>query len=100
LTVESYRDRMIPRARKAYELYLKSYSEMAAAYPQVLIAQRTLFQLQTNYITALENLWVNSIALQGFLLTDGLESPSRASEMDRPVGKFNVPSSTTAIQPE
>jgi outer membrane protein, heavy metal efflux system len=100
LTVESYRDRMIPRARKAYELYSKSYSGMAAAYPQVLIAQRTLFQLQTNYITVLEDLWVNSVALQGFLLTDGLESPSRASEMDRPVRKFNVPSSTTAIQPE
>ncbi len=100
LTLESYRDRMIPRARQAYELYLKSYSGMAAAYPQVLIAQRTLFQLQTNYITALEDVWVNSVALQGFLLTDGLEPPSRASEMDRPVGKFTVPSSTTAIQPE
>jgi cobalt-zinc-cadmium efflux system outer membrane protein len=67
---------MIPRARKAYELYLKSYGGMAAAFPQVLIAQRTLFQLQTNYIPALEDLWVSSVALQGFLLTDGLESPS------------------------
>jgi cobalt-zinc-cadmium efflux system outer membrane protein len=100
LTVESYRDRMIPRARKAYELYLKSYSGMAAAYAQVLIAQRTLFQLQTNYIAALENLWVNLVALQGLLLSDGLESPGRAGEMDRSVGRFNAPSSTTAIQPE
>jgi cobalt-zinc-cadmium efflux system outer membrane protein len=94
-TVEKYRDRMIPRARKAYELYLKSYSGMAAAYPQVLIAQRTLFQLQTDYIAALANLWANSIALKGFLLTDGLESPSRAGEMDRPVREVNVPSSPT-----
>jgi cobalt-zinc-cadmium efflux system outer membrane protein len=94
-TVEKYRDRMIPRARKAYALYLKSYSGMAAAYPQVLIAQRTLFQLQTDYIAALANLWVNSIALKGFLLTDGLESPSRAGEMDRSVRELNVPSSTT-----
>jgi outer membrane protein, heavy metal efflux system len=94
-TAEKYRDRMIPRARKAYELYLKSYGGMAAAYPQVLIAQRTLFQLQTDYIAALANLWVNSIALKGFLLTDGLESPSRAGEMDRPVRELNVPSSTT-----
>ena len=94
-TVEKYRDRMIPRARKAYALYLKSYSGMAAAYPQVLIAQRTLFQLQTDYIAALANLWANSIALKGFLLTDGLESPSRAGEMDRPVRELNVPSSTT-----
>jgi hypothetical protein len=73
---------------------------MAAAYAQVLIAQRTLFQLQANYITALENLWVNLVALQGFLLSDGLESPGDAGEMDRPVGKFSAPSPTTATQPE
>jgi cobalt-zinc-cadmium efflux system outer membrane protein len=98
-TVERYRDRMIPRARKAYELYLKSYTGMAAAYPQVLIAQRTLFQIQTDYITALDNLWANSTALKGFLLTDGLEAPSRAGEMDRPVRELNLPSTTT-IQPQ
>jgi cobalt-zinc-cadmium efflux system outer membrane protein len=98
-TVERYRNRMIPRARKAYELYLKSYGGMAAAYPQVLISQRTLFQLQTDYIAALENLWGNSIALKGFLLTDGLEAPSRAGEMDQPVRELNVPSPTSSMQP-
>jgi len=99
-TVERYRDRMIPRARKAYDLYVKSYRGMAVAYPQVLIAQRTLFQLQTDYITALENLWANSIALKGFLLTDGLEAPSRAGEMDRRVREINLPRSTTSMQPQ
>lgn len=98
-TVERYRSRMIPRARKAYELYLKSYGGMAAAYPQVLISQRTLFQLQTDYIAALENLWGNSIALKGFLLTDGLEAPSRSGEMDQAVRELNVPSPTTSMQP-
>src|SRR5712692_9961182 len=98
-TVEKYRNRMIPRARKAYELYLKSYGGMAAAYPQVLISQRTLFQLQTDYLAALENLWDNSIALKGFLLTDGLEAPSRAGEMDQPVRELNVPSPTSSMQP-
>ena len=91
-TVERYRDRMIPRAQKAYELYSKNYSGMAASYPQVLIAQRTLFQLQVDYIAALDNLWANAIALQGFLLTDGLEAPTRAGEMDRPVRELDVPS--------
>ena len=99
-TVETYRDRMIPRARKSYDLYLQSYRGMAAAYPQVLIAQRTLFQLQTDYITALANLWANSIALKGFLLTDGLEGPSRSGEMDRPVRELNVPLSTPTMQPQ
>jgi len=98
-TVERYRNHMIPRARQAYELYLKSYGEMAAAYPQVLISQRTLFQLQTDYIAALENLWGNSIALKGFLLTDGLEAPSRSGEMDQAVRELNVPSPTSSMQP-
>jgi outer membrane protein, heavy metal efflux system len=99
-TVERYRDRMIPRARKAYELYSKNYRAMAAAYPQVLIAQRTLFQLQADYITALDNLWANSIALKGFLLTGGLEAPTRAGEMDRPVRELDIPSSTGGTQPQ
>ncbi len=89
--VERYRERMLPRAQKAYDLYRKSYHEMAAAYPQVLIAQRTLFQLQSDYIMALESLWTNAIALKGFMLTDGLEAPTRAGEVDRPVREVNMP---------
>jgi outer membrane protein, heavy metal efflux system len=98
--VEKYRSRMIPRAQKAYDLYVKSYGGMAAAYPQVLISQRTLFQLQSDYIAALETLWGNSIALKGFLLTDGLEAPSRPGGMDQPVRELNVPSSTPSMQPQ
>src|SRR6516165_150438 len=41
--VDRYRNRMIPNAENAYRLYLEKYSNMTAAYPQVLIAQRTLF---------------------------------------------------------
>ena len=98
--MERYRDGIIPRARRAYELYLKSYSGMAAAYPQVLVAQRTLFRLQTDYITALDNLWANSIALKGFLLTDGLESPSHAGEVGRPVRELNLPSLAPSMGPQ
>ncbi|HSA93738.1 MAG TPA: TolC family protein [Terriglobales bacterium] len=89
--VERYRAQMIPRAQRAYELYLAKYQEVAAAYPQVLISQRTLFQLQTDYIEALEALQTSSIALRGYLLTDGLEAPARAGEMDQPVREINVP---------
>ena len=72
--VARYRDRMIPHAQQAYDLYRTRYHQMAAAYPQVLIAQRTLFQLQANYIMALETLWRNAVVLQGFLLTDSAMS--------------------------
>src|SRR5207247_11404158 len=84
-TVERYRKQMIPQAERAYKLYLDRYSNMAAAYPQVLLAQRTLFQLQTDYIASLENFWVSTITLKGFLLTDGLEAPTPPTEVDRPV---------------
>ena len=72
--VARYRDRMIPHAQQAYDLYRTRYHQMAAAYPHVLIAQRTLFQLQANYIIALETLWRNAVVLQGFLLTDSAMS--------------------------
>jgi len=33
-------------------MYSKKYRQMAAAYPQVLIAQRTLMQLEVSYVNA------------------------------------------------
>lgn len=91
LSVDRYRNRMIPRADKAYRLYLEKYNSMTAAYPQVLISQRTLFQLRADYVTALETLWMNSIALKSFMLTDGLEAPTSPTEMDRPIRETNLP---------
>ena len=64
---------------------------MAASYPQLLLSQRTLFQAQTDYLAALGDLWDNALTLQGFLLTDGLESPARPGEVDLPVREINVP---------
>ena len=89
--VARYKNQMIPRARKAYDMYSKKYQEMAAAYPQVLIAERTLMQLEVCYINALESFATNSVALQAYLLTDGLEAPSQPGEIDRPVREMNIP---------
>jgi outer membrane protein, heavy metal efflux system len=89
--VDRYKNQMIPRAQKAYEMYAKKYQAMAAAYPQVLIAQRTLMQLEVSYVTALENLATSSLSLQSYLLTDGLEAPAQPGGMDRPVRETNIP---------
>jgi len=97
---DRYKNQMIPRGRQAYELFLTKYKNMAAAYPQVLIAQRTYFQLQTDYVAALENVWTTSIAIRSFLLTDGLEAPSRPGELDRPVREINVPSGAATSSQE
>lgn len=77
---EVYRDEVVPRAEEAYRLYLTRYREMGAAYPQVLIAQRTLFQMSTEYLTNLETAWRAALRLQGFLVGEGLEAPGRADE--------------------
>lgn len=79
--VERYRTKMLPQAKQAYELYSADYRHMAAAYPQVLIAQRTWFQLQADYVSTLARLWRSASALQGYLLTGGLSSPVAAGGM-------------------
>ena len=72
---ERYKTQLIPRATRAYELYLKKYQNMAQAYPQVLVSQRTFFQLQISYLMALHDVWRNAIALQNYTLSGGLHTP-------------------------
>jgi cobalt-zinc-cadmium efflux system outer membrane protein len=76
---DRYRMQLIPRAARAYQLYLQKYQSMATAYPQVLVSQRTLFQLQASYIQALSSAWQNAIALQHYTLQGGLEAPTATS---------------------
>jgi cobalt-zinc-cadmium efflux system outer membrane protein len=73
---DRYRTELLPRARRAYELYLMKYQQMAAAYPEVLVSQRTLFQLQTDYLHALDEVWANALALQNYMLMHGLDQPA------------------------
>ena len=90
LQAERYRDQMIPRARRAHELYLQKYRSMAAAYPEVIISQRTLFQLQESYVQTLAELWRSAIELQNFLLVDGMSAPratgSTSTQINLPTG--------------
>jgi outer membrane protein, heavy metal efflux system len=99
LMAVEYRDEMLPRAKKAYGLMVDKYGQMLASYPRVLDTQRKLYELQIEYIGALESVWYNGIALQGYLLTDGLEAPARPGEVDRPVRETNVPMPERAMPP-
>jgi len=82
IVVERYHDEILPRAQRAYELMLTRYGLMTASFTQVLNLQRTLYATETGYISALGALWTNSIVLQGFLLTGGLETPGHSVEVD------------------
>jgi cobalt-zinc-cadmium efflux system outer membrane protein len=70
---DQYKQEVLPKAQRAYELYLNNFRQMAAAYPQALIAQRNLFQLQDEYVNALVTAWQRSVEIQGLLLTGGVE---------------------------
>lgn len=77
---ETYRTEIVPRAEEAYRLFLARYREMAAAYPQVLVAQRTLFQVSDEYVRSAEMAWMASLQLQGLLLGGGLDASPRVGE--------------------
>jgi cobalt-zinc-cadmium efflux system outer membrane protein len=96
IMADEYRDGILPRAKKAYSLLVDKYGKMLASRPVILDSQKTLYQLHLEYVATLENVWTTGIALQGYLLTDGLEAPARPSEVDRPVRETNVPMSRSA----
>lgn len=82
-STEVYRHRILPRAEESYQLYLARYREMAAAYPQVLVAQRTLLQMTSEYFQSLDEVWRAALRVRGFLLDEeGLGIPMRPGEME------------------
>jgi cobalt-zinc-cadmium efflux system outer membrane protein len=77
-TVQSYRKDNLPDAKKAYELYLESFRKRRAAWPQVLVAQRTYFQISVEYSEALAEMRSAEVGILGLLLVDGLTEPANA----------------------
>jgi cobalt-zinc-cadmium efflux system outer membrane protein len=75
-TVERYRQTVLASAQQSYQLYLARAQEMAAAYPQVMIARRTLGQVRAEYVRALLDARHAAVLLEGFLLTGGLDAPA------------------------
>ena len=69
--IDRYKNQMIPSAQRAYEMYLNSFRQMAAAYPQVVIAQRNLFQLQEEHVGALVSAWQRAAEIRTLLIAAG-----------------------------
>ena len=73
--VETFRTKTLPTAQKAYEWYLDQFKKRRAAYPQVLVAQRTVYQLNEDYNRALLDFRRAEVEVRGLLLVDGLSAP-------------------------
>ena len=88
---EEYAREILPRAEEAHRLYLERFRQMAAAYPQVLIAQRTLFQTSERYLSALQEAHVAAVQIRGLLLVDGLDAPPEPGKMEPGIGASEIP---------
>ena len=82
-TADAYRTGNLPEAKEAYELYLDGFRKRRAAWPQVLVAQRTYFQISVEYVEALDELRSAETAILGLLLVDGLDEPPAAPDEGR-----------------
>jgi cobalt-zinc-cadmium efflux system outer membrane protein len=67
----AFRGGILDRARQSYAQYLSRYQQMMAAYPQVLMAQRTLFQLEDDYVDTLDRAWESAVAIQTLQVDGG-----------------------------
>ena len=67
---ERYRRRIIPKSIESLELVRDGYQEGEFTFVQVLVAQRTYFQVNLAYVEALTQLWRSSVGISGLLLTD------------------------------
>jgi cobalt-zinc-cadmium efflux system outer membrane protein len=74
-SVQDFRERSLPTSRRALELYQDYFKKRRATWPQVLVAQRTYFQLSDEYANALLDLRRAETEIKGLLLLDGSVPP-------------------------
>ena len=74
-SVQDYRERSLPTSRRASEMYQEYFKNRRAAWPQVLVAQRTYSQMSNDYANALLDLRRAEVEIRGLLLVDGLSVP-------------------------
>ena len=84
--VENFRDQVLPKAKKAVELYEEQLKARRAAFPQVLVAQRSVYQLNEEYNRSLAQFRRAEVEVRGLLLVDGLTAPSTPT----PPGHINA----------
>jgi outer membrane protein, heavy metal efflux system len=75
-SVEDFRTETLPMARRAYEVQSANFRQRRAAWPQVLVAQRSYVDLNKEYVQSLLELRKAEVEIGGMLLVDGLSAPA------------------------
>ena len=71
--VNVFQTTILDKAMKSLDLTAIGYREGEFSYLSLLTAQRTYFAVNLEYLAALQQLWAQAVALDGFLLTGGLD---------------------------
>ena len=79
--VEQYRQMILPKAEETLKLSEEAYAAGEFGFLQVLVARRTYFESNLEYVIAQSNLAQSEAYLQGLALSGGL-SNTRDTEFD------------------
>ena len=71
---QTYQNEILPRAKETLGLVTTGYQAGEVQYLTMLTAQRTYFETNLAYLTALEQLWSAQVEIESLLLTGSLTS--------------------------
>ena len=81
--VEAYSQRILPKARKSLDIVTNARRlGKQFSYPTVLVSQRTYFQANVAYLSALVELKRSEALIEGLMLSDSLNAPALDSTPD------------------
>lgn len=83
----TYRDTILMMAERNLSLALERYEEGEFDFLRVLTARHDLFEAKINYITALVDLRIAAIEIQGLLLTGGLDPVDSSPTLSNNAGQ-------------
>lgn len=72
--VERYRTAILPAASESLDLMRKTYEAGETNYVSFLVAQRTYFQTNINYLEAIQALRIAEAEIKGLLLSNSLQA--------------------------
>ena len=75
LLASTYRAEALPKAEEVYQLYLDSFQQRRAAWPQVLDAQREYYELYEEYLDNVLEARRAEAQINSMFLEDGLSQP-------------------------
>ncbi len=80
--VQRFRDEIVPKAKESLGLSEKAYLAGEFDFLQVLIARRTFFDANLEFVLVQKELALNQASIDGLLLTGGFDGPMEFTDDD------------------